>query len=304
MWMVWLILGCVIVVFALSYCCYWVAFYNPVERHNEAVVIRRESDPECLNEMCEQMSEQECERVYIRSFDGVTLAGRYYHRSDDGPILIQFHGYRGNGVRDFCFAHHICSKNNISSLVVDQRAHGESGGNTMTFGILERKDCLCWARYVQNRFGSTRKIFLSGVSMGAATVLMASALPLPENVSGIIADCSYSAPGGIIRKVISDMRVSSGILYPFVVLGALVFGGFRIWEATPLDAVEKTTIPILLIHGSEDRFVPCEMSSRIFEHCKGEKYLEIFPGAGHGGCCANDPVRYEKILASFMNCCQ
>ena len=302
--MVWWLLGILTAAaFLISYCCYWVAFYNPISRHSESIVIRKKTDPENISHLCQEMAEQPCEKIMIRAFDGVMLAGRYYHRNDDGPIHIQFHGYRGNGVRDFCFVHHICQKHNINTLVVDQRAHGDSGGNTMTSGILERLDCLSWARYVQGRFGSNCKIFLSGVSMGAATVLMASSLPLPENVTGIIADCSYSAPGGIIRKVIWDMHAPAWLLYPFVVFGALVFGGFRIWETNPVQAVEKTRIPILLIHGSEDKFVPYEMSNRIFEHCNGKKYLEIFPGAGHGGCCATDPVRYEKILCSFMSNC-
>ena len=285
--MLLLILGAlVLLILLISYGCYWIAFYNPVSRHHEAVVIRSGKDPVNLDILCRTMADRPCEQISIRSFDGVKLAGRYYHQNDDGPIHILFHGYRGNGIRDFCFVHEIYMARGINTLVVDQRAHGQSEGNTMTFGILERRDCLCWARYVQERFGSERRIYLNGVSMGAATVLMASALPLPENVAGIIADCPYSTPGSIIRKVISDMRVPSLLIYPFVVLGALIFGGFRVWEESPVRAVSRTRIPILLIHGSEDKYVPCEMSSEIYEHCSGQKYLEIFPGAGHGNCCS------------------
>ena len=287
----------------ISYGCYWIAFYNPVSRHQETVVIRTGKESPWMDAYCQEMSNRPYEQVYIQSFDGLRLAGRYYHCNEDGPIHIQFHGYRGNGIRDFCLCHHICMEKGINVLVVDQRAHGNSEGNTMTFGVLERKDCLAWTRYVQERFGNDRKIFLSGVSMGAATVLMASCLPLPENVAGIIADCPYSSPGSIIRKVISDMRIPSYLVYPFVVFGALLFGGFQVWKDSPVRAVTQTTIPILLIHGSEDRYVPAEMSNAIFENCAGKRYLEIFPGAGHGGCCATDPVRYEKILGSFMNAC-
>ncbi len=294
----------VLLILGVSYASYWIAFYNPVQRHNETVVIRNSKDPACLDQLCRKMAEQPFEQVYITAKDGTRLAGRYYHSSDDAPIHIQFHGYRGSGVRDFCAAHAISQEMGINTLVIDQRAHGLSGGNTMTFGILERYDCLCWARYALERFGSDRKIYLSGVSMGAATVLMAANLPLPENVAGIIADCPYSAPGAIIRKVISDMRFPAAVLYPFVILGALLFGKFRVWEESPIHAVTGTTIPILLIHGSEDKYVPQEMSAEIFENCAGARYLEIFPGAGHGGCCATDPVRYEKILRSFMESCK
>ena len=192
----------------------------------------------------------------------------------------------------------------VNTLVVDQRAHGNSEGNTMTFGVLERHDCLRWADYAAKRFGNDRKIFLSGVSMGAATVLMAASLPLPENVSGIIADCPYSTPGAIIRKVISDMHAPATLLYPFVALGAFLYGGFCIWEESPLHAVTNTKIPVLLIHGSEDKFVPSHMSTWIYDRCGGDRYIELFPGAGHGGCCATDPKRYEKILRSFTGNCK
>lgn len=302
--MLFWVLGAVLVlVLAFSYACYWIAFYNPVHRHQETVVIRGKKDPACLDALCREMADQPFEQVYITAADGIRLAGRYYHRSDDAPLHIQFHGYRGNGIRDFCAAHAICQELGINTLVVDQRAHGLSGGNTMTFGILERYDCLCWAKYARDRFGSNREIFLSGVSMGAATVLMASSLPLPENVAGIIADCPYSTPGAIIRKVITDVRFPSVLIYPFVSLGAFVFGGFRVWEESAIHAVSRTKIPILLIHGSDDKFVPPEMSAAIYEKCAGQRYLEVFPGAGHGGSCATDPVRYEKIIRCFMGNC-
>lgn len=300
----WIIGAVVVLILAISYGCYWIAFYNPVHRHHETVVIHSKKDPPNLEKLCRQMGDQPFEQVNIRARDGITLAGRYYHRHDGAPVFIQFHGYRGSGIRDFCAVHSICTQMGVNVLVVDQRAHGMSGGNTMTFGILERFDCLRWAQYARERFGSECEIYLYGVSMGAATVLMASSLALPENVAGIIADCPYSAPGAIIRKVISDMHVPSWIAYPFVVLGALIYGGFFPWEESAERAVSHTKIPILLIHGSEDRFVPAEMSAAIFEQCTGQRYLEIFPGAGHGGCCITDPVRYEKVLRSFMDSCR
>lgn len=300
----WILAMLAVLILAVSYAGYWIAFYNPVHRHQETLIIRGKRDPACLEELCQEMAQQPFEQVFITAHDGIRLSARYYHRSDTGPIHIQFHGYRGSGVRDFCGVHGICKKMGISTLVVDQRAHGLSGGNTMTFGILERYDCQAWTNYVRERFGSSRSIYLSGVSMGAATVLMASSLPLPENVAGIIADCPYSTPGAIIRKVISDVRVPAMLVYPFVAFGAFVFGGFRVWEESAIRAVSCTRIPVLLIHGSEDKYVPAEMSMEIFEKCAGKRYLEIFPGAGHGGSCVTDPVRYERILRSFMEDCK
>lgn len=301
--LVWIVIGLTVLILAVAYGGYWIAFYNPVHRHREILVIRRRNDPASLEACCREMEERPYEPVSVTAHDGVLLSGRYYHRSDDGPVFIQFHGYRGSGIRDFGMLQRICDDMGINTLVVDQRAHGSSGGNTMTFGILERFDCQCWARFAAGRFGSRRQIYLSGVSMGAATVLMASNLNLPENVAGIIADCPYSTPEAIIRKVIADMKAPAMLLFPFVALGAYLFGGFRIREESPVHAVAGTRIPVLLIHGSEDKYVPAEMSAEIFESCAGRRYLEIFPGAGHGGSCVTDPVRYGKVLRSFMDSC-
>lgn len=302
--MLFLILLTLLFVLILSYIAYWIAFYNPVYRHHEAVVIHAKQEPDCFNNLCRSMENRRYEQIQIRGFDGVALVGRYYHQCDGAPLFILFHGYRGNGIRDFCAVHGICSKLGINTLVVDQRAHGSSGGNTMTFGILERYDCRAWAHYACRRFGTEQKIYLHGVSMGAATVLMASNLSLPSNVTGIIADCPYSCPGLIIRKVIRDMHFPPSMLYPFVVLGAMIFGRFRIWEEKPAHAVSEAKIPILLIHGSDDKYVPSEMSAEIFEQCSGKRYLEIFPGAGHGGCSVTDPIRYEKVLRAFLKNCK
>lgn len=299
--MVWIFAAAVLVL-AVSYGCYWIAFYNPERRHGESVYTRKGEEAR-LEALYQEMESVPYETVTIRSFDGLQLRGRYYHISDDAPVLIQFHGYRGSGIRDCGTVNSILRKAGVNTLLVDQRAHGMSQGNTMTFGILERYDVQSWCGYICRRFGADRPVFLFGVSMGAATVVMASELDLPGGVAGIIADCPYSGPGAIIRKVCRDMKLPAFPVYPFVVLGALIFGRFRIWESSPVQAAGNTDIPILLIHGSEDKYVPSAMSGRIFDACRGKRYLEIFPGAAHAGSCLTDAVRYEKILRSFMAEC-
>ena len=164
-----------------------------------------------------QMDEIPYEAVTISAQDGTKLAVRYYHVRDGAPLQIQLHGYRGTALRDFCGGNKLARESGQNTLVVDQRAHGKSGGTTITFGIRERLDCLCWVEYASQRFGSDIPVFLSGVSMGAATVLMASELELPANVVGIIADCPYSSPEAIIRKVCQqDMHLPPVLVMPSV----------------------------------------------------------------------------------------
>lgn len=240
------------------------------------------------------------EQVYIRSYDGTRLAARYYHNADNAPLVIQFHGYRGNGVREFSGGSRLARRVGYNALVVDQRAHGLSEGHTISFGIKERFDCKAWAEYAAKRFPNA-PIFLSGVSMGAATVLMASNLKLPSSVCGIIADCPYASPGSIIKKVCADMKLPKNLLYPFVILGALIFGRFCIWKSSAVRSVKETSIPILLIHGEDDRFVPCDMSKKIYHACAGEKKLVTVPSAGHGLCYMVDTEQYEKAFEEFIS---
>ena len=135
--------------------------------------------------------------------------------------------------------------------------------------------------------------------MGAATVLMASALELPQNVRGIIADCGYSSPREIIRKVIGEMKLPVWAAYPFARLGAWLWGGFRLESGSPEDSLKRAKVPVLILHGEDDRFVPCGMGRANYDACVSEKRLVTVPGAGHGLSCLIDPDTYKGAVAEF-----
>ena len=297
-WLIWISLF-----LAVTYCFYWISFYNPENRHQQAVRLKR--GPNYRREVLldREMSQVAYEQVWIISRDGLRLSGKYYHVRDGGCLHIQFHGYRGSGLRDLSAGNHVARSLGYNTLVVDQRAHGLSQGNTITFGIMERWDCVSWANYAAERFGKTVPIFLYGVSMGGASVLMASDLPLPENVVGIIADCPYTNPAAIIRKICRDIHIPGMIAVPFSTVAALIWGKFWLFAAGADSAVKKTKIPVLLIHGKEDKYILTDMSRQIQECCKSECFLELFPGAAHAGSCLTDTVRYRHILDAFVTYC-
>lgn len=299
--MIWLF--CILLFFGITYCFYWIAFYNPESRHGEPVRLKRGPHYRREAALDQEMAELPYEQIWIESRDGLRLSGRYYHIRDGACLHIQFHGYRGNGIRDLSAGHHIARSLGYNILVVDQRAHGLSQGNTMTFGIMERWDCLSWAIYAQKRFGNDIPIFLYGVSMGAATVLMASNLPIPENVAGIIADCPYSSPVAIIRKICKDVHIPGFLSVPFCTAAAWIWGRFWLFDAGAKDAVREANVPILLIHGNEDKYILPEMSRQIQECCASECYLELFPGAAHAGSCLTDMGRYRRVVEAFVASC-
>lgn len=241
-----------------------------------------------------------CEEVRIKAKDGKMLFGRYYHRKDGLPVEIFFHGYRANGVRDGSGAFEVSGEAGFNLLIVDQRSSGNSEGNVITFGVKEKLDVLSWIDYVINRFGKEVKIILAGISMGASTVLMASELDLPENVKCITADCGYSSQTEIIKKVGKEMKMPIKLLFPFLKLGAFIYGGFNIDSRTPLDAVKNAKVPIFFIHGDCDTFVPCHMCDELYEACTSPKRKLIVKNAAHGVSFFVDNNSYKDYLHEFF----
>lgn len=248
----------------------------------------------------DEISHRDCEFVRTVSYDGLTLVGRYYHYSDDAPLCICFHGYRGAAIRDFSGGGLYLMDEGYNVLLVDQRGQWRSGGRSMTFGIKERYDVLSWIAYADDRFQRAIPIYLFGISMGAATVLMSSGLDLPENVLAIIADCPYNSPRDIICYVIRQMKLPVRATWPLVVLSARLFGRFDPNAANAADAVKKTKKPILILHGEADRFVPPSMSEEVALANPAMVERHTFPNAAHGLSYLNDPERYRRLVREFM----
>ncbi len=287
-----------------AYAVFRIAFHSPNRTQNDDYAIPPSEQMEPLREtaldMIQALNGIPFERVSVTSHDGLRLNGRYYHHRDGAPLAILFHGYRGTPSRDFSGGTQLYFAEGFNVLMVEERAHCTSGGHVITFGVEERRDCLAWVRYAAERFGAEARILLCGISMGASTVLMASCLGLPENVRGIIADSPFTSPKEIIRKVCRDLKLPPGIAWPFLSLGARVFGRFDPEGADAAEAVKHTPVPVLLIHGEDDRFVPCGMGRRIAASNPEMVELHTFPGAGHGLSFLIDRPRYERICRSFF----
>ena len=242
------------------------------------------------------------EDMTITSFDGLTLRGKYYEFAPGAPMEIMFHGYRGNAERDMFGGVQRCFALGRSALIVDQRGCGNSEGNVISFGINEVRDCLAWLDHAIRRFGPDVKIILTGISMGASTVMMAAGEDLPENVIGVLADCGFTSAKDIIKVVIREkMHLPPNLSYPFVKLGAKLFGHFDLDSRSAIDALAKAKVPVILYHGEADDFVPCDMSRRNFDTCASRKLLVTIPGAGHGLCYLVNPERYLKELDAFFS---
>lgn len=296
----------VLLMLLIAYICFRLAFYAPARKPlPEGAVDTPEGaiyDPfrESMIRWARETRAMPREEMTVTSFDGLTLRGVYYEFAPGAPIELMFHGYRSSAERDMSGGVQRCFKLGRSALIVDQRCCGGSGGHVITFGINEHRDCLTWLDYMQKRFGPETKIILTGISMGASTVLMAAGKSLPENVIGILADCGYSSARDIIKKVIRQMGLPPTIVYPFVKLGARFYGRFDLEETSPAEALRGCKVPVIFFHGESDDFVPCDMSRINYEACASRKMLVTVPGAGHGLSYPVAPETYLNALKDFF----
>lgn len=307
--LIW-ILACALLIPAaaavISYICFRMAFYVPprAPQDGEKIDIPEGEIYEPFRPQMEAWTREvramPREHFTVQSFDGLTLHGDYFEYAPGAPIELMFHGYRGSAERDLSGGVQRCFLLGRSVLLVDQRTSCRSEGRVISFGINEHRDCLTWIGFMVQHFGPEVKIILTGISMGAATVCMAADKDLPPNVLGILADCGYSSPKEIIQKVIGEMGIPPMLGYPFVKLGARLYGRFDLEEDSPEQALKNARVPVIFYHGEDDAFVPCDMSRKNYEVCGSRKALVTVPGAGHGLSYPVDPQRYLQTLRDFF----
>ena len=293
-------------VLVTAYICYRMAFYapprKPVSEDTQWLPQGRAYEPywDSIKKWTDEVQQMSGKDVSVTSFDGLTLRGKFFEYAPGAPVELLIHGYRGCWKRDMSGGVQRCFKLGRSALLVDQRGCGSSDGNTISFGINEHRDCLTWVEYIINNFGSDRKIILTGMSMGAATVMMAAGRPLPANVIGVLADCGYSSPKEIIQKDIARRGLPVKPAYLFVKLGARIFGHFRLDSYSPMAAMQTCSVPVCFVHGEKDGFVPCDMSRELYRACPTAKKLVVVPGADHGLNCLVNPELYYTSLREFF----
>lgn len=240
------------------------------------------------------------EAVEIRARDGLKLAGWLLPAAAAKGTLLLVHGYRSSPYCDFGAVFKFYHEQGWNILAVCQRAHGDSEGKYITFGVKERYDVCDWALYLADRFGPEHRIVLGGVSMGSASVLMSLATPLPDNVKGVIADCGFTCPYDEFVHVLQRRHLPRQPLMALVELYARLFAGFGFRDCSTVDALRQSRLPVLFIHGEDDDFVPVRFTVENYGACAGEKRLITVPGAGHGTSYILASEEYQTAVQEFL----
>ncbi len=238
----------------------------------------------------------------LNSEDGLKLHALYIPaRLETLKCVILAHGYTGEGKEMLGFARLYAEKLNYNVLIPDARGHGKSDVDYIGFGWHERHDYVKWIHFLLVQFGRQASIVLHGISMGGATVLMTSGESLPKQVKAIISDCAYTSAADVLKHQLKELYQLPA--FPFLPLASLytkIRSGNSFYEASAIKQVKHSTVPILLIHGEEDTFVPFNMVYQLHQAGKNMNELLVIPGAEHGMSFSLSRDLYEEKMRSFL----
>lgn len=253
-----------------------------------------------LYQCARRLRQQPMDTVYLTAKDGRRLVGHWWAHPNAERVIVAMHGWRSSWDNDFGMAADFFRKQNCSVLFVEQRAQNSSEGDCIGFGVLERHDCLSWTKWVIGKTERKLPVYLAGVSMGATTVMLTAGLELPKEVKGIVADCGFTSIHDISQHVIkNNLRLHYGVgprTVDSICRKRLQVGAK---EHTTAEALKNSNVPILIVHGTEDAFVPVSMAYENYKACKGPKDLLIVPGADHGMSYYLNRKGYESALLRF-----
>jgi fermentation-respiration switch protein FrsA (DUF1100 family) len=293
---VYIILGIIGFYLLLSLIVFFVVFGRP--RSLDLTKMKGFEYKDIIIKAKEQMKDKPFTTVTIRSFDRVKLEGYLYEIKNPTATIVLVHGYSSNGVQDFCSVFDYYQSFGFNILIVNQRAHGKSGGHFCTFGIKESKDIIAWSNYLNSRFPNI-PLRYSGISLGSSTLLYASD-KLPSNAISIIADAGFTSPYDIIKHVSrSYVHIPPFLFIGILRLEAFLFLHIRLKQSA-ITSVSQTKIPIFFLHGRADNFVPFWMGEHLFDAASSLKTAAFVEGAAHGCSYLKDPKGVIEGITKFF----
>ena len=241
---------------------------------------------------------------YIESRDGLKLHAYLFPAEQESKkFVLGIHGYKSYSRPEFAPYIEFYRSLGYNMLLPDDRAHAPSEGEYIGFGVLDRLDCVDWAKYIVDTYGEDVEILMHGVSMGAATVVSASGdADLPEQVMGVVSDCGFTRAYDVMEFMLKDMMKMPGVDYllPRVEKVCEKKAGYNFHDNAAVDLVKNSRVPMVFVHGAKDQMVPAYMVQELYDACPTEKRLLVVDEAAHGESIAFAPEEYHTAIRELF----
>ena len=187
-------------------------------------------------------------------------------------------------------------------LTPDLNASGKSDGKYLTMGVKESADIQAWSKKLAIEKANS-KIALHGISMGAATVMLAAQKPLPKEVYAVIEDCGYTdAYNMFALKLEEFFSLPAFPILNIVNIVQKIKAGAYLSDAAPITNISKVKLPILFIHGDKDSLIPATMMNELYSACGSQaKQKVMIKNAGHARSMATNPTLYFDTICEFLH---
>ncbi|MBQ1821787.1 MAG: alpha/beta fold hydrolase [Clostridia bacterium] len=301
-WIVLIAFGAFVFLELTIAACMFLFAFGSNRRAVDRLFAQRQADPAPLVRMRfdtkSYMDAIESERLTLLSRDGLKLSARFFPNGGTKKAAVILHGWHSFPWWDYGKSFDVLYNAGFAVLAVSQRAQGESEGKYLTYGAKESEDLIGWLKVLTERLGEDARIAIMGVSMGAATVLIATGKELPRQVKCAVSDCSFTSVKDQFRSVTKNRFPISRLLSEFY---ARMLARMRYSDARPIDAVKRSQTPTLFIHGEADDFVPYAMMQQLFDASAApEKSTWTSQNAIHAEAAMTNPEQYADAVLPFL----
>ena len=236
--------------------------------------------------------------------DGAVMRGWFFEsRKSTGRCAMVLHGIGDSRLGALGFAR-MFLKHGYAVLTPDSRGHSQSGGEVVTYGVLEAGDALGWVNWLRGQ--GCQEVVGLGESLGAAILLQAAGIK--PAFRAVVAECPYSSFPAIAEERLARITglpptVAATVVWPVSVAGlswARLRYGVDLWKVDPAESARRSQTPILLIHGLADNRTSPENSRKIAATAP-RALLWLVPGAGHAAASTVDSTGFELRVFDFLD---
>lgn len=303
-WILWVIVGLAAVILIAGIICFRIVVVRPKQNSvfdpvPEYYVKHADQYNEGLSFYKTRLSES----YTLTSRDGLKLKAFYYKHPSAKRVILLAHGYHGSPIQDYAGLIPFLYEHECSLFLIHERCHGDSEGRYITFGMRESEDIADWmnllAAFPENK---NLDLYFYGISMGAASVMMASAENLPDHVRGLIADCGYADAWEQVCYSVRHFAHIPKIPIMYIIDACCrIFARYSLKDKSPEKAMQKDTrIPVLFIQGTADEMVLAHHTLRNYDSCVAQKTILMVDDAPHAQSCYQDPEKVRKAISDFI----